>query len=185
MKMLFCCAVILAGAGGFISAQPSGPVQRVPNTTLKLPAAPPVFGYSVTNAFGSLTFTQPVALATPPGEINRLFVVEKTGRIVVLTNLTNPTRTVFLDIAGRVLVGGEQGLLGLVFHPGYATNRYFYVFYTLNTSTSAGTGRHDRLSRFEVSPDNPNAALPNSERPIITQFDEFENHNAGDLHFGP
>jgi uncharacterized repeat protein (TIGR03806 family) len=76
-------------------------------------------------------------------------------------------------------------LLGLAFHPGYATNRYFYVYYTLQTSTSAGSGLHDRLARFETSISNPNQALANSEAPLITQYDEGENHNGGDLHFGP
>ena len=95
-----------------------------------MPPAPPVLGYATTNAFGTLTFTDPVAIVWPPGGTNRLFVVEQRGRIGVITNMANPTRAVFLDISSRV-VGGtpsvERGLLGLAFHPGYATNRLFYV----------------------------------------------------------
>jgi hypothetical protein len=60
----------------------------------------------------------------------------------------------------------------------------FYVFYTLNTTTSPGSGLHDRLSRFSISPTNPNQALSTSESALITQYDEAGNHNAGDLHFG-
>jgi glucose/arabinose dehydrogenase len=83
------------------------------------------------------------------------------------------------------MVTYEGGLLGLAFHPGFKTNGYFYVFYTLEISTAGGSGLHDRLARFEVSPDNPHQASAGSEVPLITQFDQAENHNGGDLHFGP
>src|SRR4030095_16097780 len=120
-----------------------------------------------------------VCIVAPPGETNRMFIVEQIGRVVVITNLANPTRTVFMDISGRVTFSGEQGLLGLAFHPGYRTNRYFYVFYV---TTGA---RRDQLSRFEISPSNPNQGLANSEVVLISQPDDFSNHNGGDLHFGP
>src|SRR5262245_57100401 len=109
-------------------------LQRVPNTTLQMPLSPPTLGYTTTNAFPGLAFTNPVCFASPPGETNRLFIVEKRGRIVVITNLAAPTRTIFMDITNKVSslgdtsVGGEEGLLGLAFHPGYATNGYFYLF---------------------------------------------------------
>jgi hypothetical protein len=151
-----CCSVT--------SAENSGPIQRVENSTLTLPASPPILGYTTTNAFPNLSFQQPLALATPPNETNRLFIVEQVGRIIVLTNLANPTRTVFLDLSAKVLAGGEQGLLGLAFHPGYATNRYFYVFYTLQTNIAAAKGRHERPSRFQTSLPNPNQALASSEQ---------------------
>lgn len=116
----------------------TGLTQRVANTTLAMPSQPPsatTNGYTTETAFPGIAFTNPIALATPPGETNRLFVVERAGRIVVITNLAAPTRTVFLNIPGRVNAGGEGGLLGLAFHPGYATNRYFFVFFT-----ATGTG---------------------------------------------
>ena len=138
-------------------------------------------GYALSNAFGdTLTFTAPVAIVNAPGDSNRLFIVEQIGRIAVITNLASPTRTVFMDISARVRFGGEQGLLGLAFHPGYLTNRYFYVFYCANA-----TGSPNSLSRFEISPSNPNAGLTNSELQMIRQADDAPNHNAGDLHFGP
>src|SRR3989442_944592 len=83
-------------------------------------------GYVLTNAFPSLLFTNPVCIASPPGETNRLFVVEKRGRIVVITNLATPTRNIFMDISAAVTtsasdsgsgVSEERGLLGLAFHP--------------------------------------------------------------------
>ena len=170
----------------------AGPLQREPNTTLRMPLVPGRFGYTHQEAFSGLVFTNAVALASPPGETNRLFVVEKSGRIVVITNLAQPTRTVFLDISARVStslsVNDERGLLGLAFHPGYATNRYFYVFYTGPATTSVPGGAnslHDILARFQTRADDPNHADPGSELRLLVQRDEASNHNGGDLHFGP
>jgi glucose/arabinose dehydrogenase len=163
----------------------NSPLVRVPNTSLKLPAVPESFGYATERAFGSLSFIDPLAIVVPPGETNRLFVVEQEGTIAVITNLAQPTRSVFLDIEVPVVSGGEQGLLGLAFHPGYATNRQFYIFYTLNSATAAGSGLHDRLSQFLVRENDPNEADPDSELVLIDQYDQAANHNGGDLHFGP
>lgn len=161
-------------------------LQRVPNTSLtNLPLQPPQFGYTVNNAFPTVTFSQPVCLASPPQETNRLFILEKSGNIIVITNLAAPTRTVFMSLP--VLSDSESGLLGLAFHPGYATNRYFYVFSTrsLTTSQASGAQRHQRISRFQTTSTNANVALTNTELPLITQYDSAGNHNGGDLHFGP
>ena len=185
-------ALILAALAIGIQSSFAGPLVRVPNTTLQMPASPPTIGYTFTNAFSTITFTNPLVITAPPGETNRLFIVEKKGRIVVITNLAAPTRSIFMDIsssssviyAGDTPVGGEEGLLGLAFHPGYATNGYFYVFYTGNAQTS-GSGRHDILSRFKVSASDTNQGNAASEVRYIVQYDEANNHNAGDLHFGP
>ncbi len=158
---------------------------RVPNTTLQLPLQPAAQGYTTTNAFPGLTFNAPLAIVSPPNETNRLFVLEKAGQIQVITNLAAPNLTLFLDIQDQVNPMSEGGLLGLAFHPGWKTNRLFFVFYTLNTTTAAGNGFHERIARFQIDPDNPNRALPDSEVPLITQFDQAGNHNGGDLHFGP
>src|SRR6476659_2246557 len=116
---------------------------RVPNTSLKMPQTPATRGYTFPQQFGH-AFTAPVALATPPGETNRLFIVEQNGRISLITNLTAATPTIltYLNLGARVNFSGEQGLLGLAFHPNYKENGYFYVFYV-----TPGT-RNDRLSRF-------------------------------------
>ena len=142
-------------------------------------------GYQTENAFGNLFFNQPVAIVSAPGDDGRLFIVEKPGVIQVITNLAQPNKTVFLNISSPVVDTGEAGLLGLAFHPDWKNNGYFYVFYTLNTNTLGGSGLHDRVSRFQIDPVNPNLALVGSEQPFITQYDQQDNHNAGDLHFGP
>src|SRR5213076_1057979 len=106
--MVVCLLIVFSG-----NSYGAGLTQREPNTTLQLPQTPLQFGYTTTNAFGSLTFTNPLAITAPPGETNRLFVVEQDGWIAVVTNLANPTRSEFLNISGRI-VGGipndEQGL---------------------------------------------------------------------------
>ncbi len=144
----------------------------------------------LTDAFGSLTFPNPVGIVSPPGETNRLFIIEQGGRISVITNLANPTRTVFLDISGLILGGtptDERGLLGLAFHPGYSSNGYFFVYYT-GTATTAAPGAtnamHDILARYRVSASNRNQADPASEVRFLRQYDQANNHNAGDIHFG-
>src|SRR5215207_7658657 len=77
---------------------------RQANTTLAMPQNPDpgTISYRLVDALGSLTFDKPVGFATEPGETNRLYVVERTGRLIVITNLANPTKTVFIDITNRV-----------------------------------------------------------------------------------
>ena len=178
MKPKLIALVCLLMTSSICWSQPFGLSNRVGNTTLKMPPVPAVYGLGTSNAFGNLTFTAPVAIVSPPGETNRLFIVEQSGRISVITNLANPTKTLFMSLSNRVLFNGEQGLLGLAFHPGYLTNRFFFVDYVTPAP------RLDRLSRFEISPGDPNQGLTNSEVILISQPDDFSNHNAGDLHFG-
>jgi len=175
-------ALIALNPATVATAQGNGPLERVPNTTLSFPAQPPQFGYTLSNAFPGVSLSQPVCITSPPGETNRLFILEKTGSIIVITNLASPNRTVFMSLA--VLSDSESGLLGLAFHPGYATNRYFYVF-SSRTQTTTQTGRHQCISRFQTSASNPNQGLTASELFLIRQYDTAGNHNGGDLHFGP
>ncbi len=110
---------------------------------------------------------------------DRLFVVEQAGRIRIVEADGTVLSTPFLDIIEQVRsIGNEQGLLGLAFHPDYATNGYFYVNYT-NTSSNT------HISRFQVFSDTPNLADPDSEVILLTIEQDFANHNGGDLNFGP
>lgn len=159
---------------------------RSANTTLSVPEVPESFGYQLENALPGLSFAEPVAVVSRPGEPNQLFVVEKRGVIYIVPDVSAPTKSVFLDISDEVIdTGNEVGLLSLEFHPNWGSNKYFYVMYTTLTTTSAGTGLHDRLSRFEIDPINHNQALIDTEQPFITQYDEAGNHNGGELKFGP
>ena len=179
--------ISLIALSWFIQSSAAGLVERVSNTSLtNLPPTPPSQSYTLVNAFPGVSINAPVCITAPPGETNRLFILEKGGNIIVITNLADPNRTIFMSLP--VMSDSESGLIGMAFHPGYATNRYFYVFSSRNLVTSQsppGGGRHQRISRFETSPDNPNLGLSASELPLITQYDPPGNHNGGDLHFGP
>ena len=124
--------------------------------------------------------SQPVVI-THAGDA-RLFVAEQPGRIRVIDNgVLLPTP--FLDITARVDdAGNEQGLLGLAFHPDYASNGWFYVNYIFDPPT--GTLDRTRISRFTVGA-NGNVADPASEL-VLMEFEQpYSNHNGGDLQFGP
>ncbi len=110
----------------------------------------------------------------------RLFIVQQGGQIRVLKN-GSLLATPFLDIGSRLINNGERGLLGLAFHPQYASNGYFYVNYTYNTASNQ---LRTRVSRFSVSA-NPDVADANSEQ-ILLEFNQTDvNHNGGAIHFGP
>ena len=110
---------------------------------------------------------------------DRLFVMEQDGIIKILNSNGTTESTNFLDIDSRVgSIGNEQGLLGLAFHPNYATNGYFFVYYTNNSGDTVVS----RFSRIGISPE---IADPNSELVILTFSQPFSNHNGGELQFGP
>jgi len=120
-------------------------------------------------------FSSPVDIQNAGDD--RLFIVEQAGRIKILNPDGNTNTTPFLDISSQVLSGGEQGMLGLAFHPDYATNGYFYVYYTDNSGDT-------QVSRFSVSSD-PDIADAGSELSLINQNQPFSNHNGGCIQFGP
>ncbi|MES2475812.1 MAG: PQQ-dependent sugar dehydrogenase [Verrucomicrobiota bacterium] len=155
---------------------------RLANPNLNVPANPPPTGIGLVDALPGLTFDQPVCLRTPPGETERLFICEKTGRLKVIPDITapSPVANVVINLSSIVNFDNECGLLSVAFHPQFATNRYFYVFYSHSAS-----GLRQRVSRFTMDPANPNAVLAGSERILIDQIDDAGNHNGGDMHFGP
>ncbi len=124
---------------------------------------------------------QPVGIAHAGDR--RLFVLERAGRIRVIDADGGLLATPFLDIRERVEAGGgEQGLLGLAFHPRYRDTGHFYVYYT---HTPAGRTTRSRVARFQVDGSDANRADRDSEQ-IVLEFEQpFVNHNGGDLHFGP
>lgn len=123
---------------------------------------------------------RPVAIENAGDE--RLFVVETAGMIRILEEDGSVAAQPFLDIRDRVEDrGNEMGLLGLAFHPNYAGNGYFYVYYT---AAREGTGDRSRVSRFTVTA-NPNIADPGSEQVLLQFGQPRSNHNGGDIHFGP
>jgi glucose/arabinose dehydrogenase len=108
---------------------------------------------------------------------DRLFVVEQAGRIRIVESDGTVLGTPFLDIDALVASGGERGLLGLAFHPEYASNGFFYVYYTDNAGDTV-------VARYTVS-GNPDVANAGSALVLLQVAQPFANHNGGDLSFSP
>ena len=177
-----------------------GQLVRVPNTTLAMPSAlpPEATGYTSENAFGSLTFSLPIAIRNVPGQTSHLFVVQRNSGIERVDLATN-NRSTFLALAShldttsnpqrRLATSSENGILSMAFHPNYKQNGFFYVFYSTNITSNSIEQLYQRVSRFQAtgtpgSYDFATTANPTTEVPLISQRDEQGNHNGGDLHFG-
>jgi glucose/arabinose dehydrogenase len=117
-------------------------------------------------------FDNPVLLTYAPGDARALYVVEQPGRVL---RVQGKSRKVLLDIRRNVEFGGEQGLLGLAFHPGYAKNRLFYVAYT------SDDGRNI-VARYRSK---GTKAVPASRKMLLSIPDPYANHNGGHVIFGP
>jgi glucose/arabinose dehydrogenase len=140
-------------------------------TALLLVAAAPAAAAPRLVSIG--TFSQPVFVASPPGDTH-LYVVEKAGTIKLVGGGT------FLDISSQVLSSNEErGLLSMAFSPNYATNGLFYVFYTADDPPG-----EIRVVEYRRSAD-PNRADPNSARPLYTTPHAQTFHNGGQLQIGP
>ncbi len=125
-------------------------------------------------------FSTPTNIAFPPDDSGRMYVVELDGRVQIV----NPDGSVepepFLDLS-QVVSGrpGQQGLLGLAFHPKFAENGKFYVDYNDLYDNGAIT-----ISEFTVDADNPNRADTKTERPLMVIQKRSPLHNGGTLRFG-
>jgi glucose/arabinose dehydrogenase len=119
-------------------------------------------------------FSHPIHV-TNAGD-SRLFVVEQNGLIKIIHD--DKSVTTFLDLSSIVVQnGGEQGLLGLAFHPNYASNGLFYVYY------SPADGKHEVLAEYKRSSGDPDVADPNSQRILLNLDDPYNNHNGGWMAF--
>lgn len=172
---------ILLGMSVALAALPA----RVAVSPVKITSTPAIFNYHAVPAFTNLTFERPTVLLTAPGETNRLFVADHTGRIWQITNLAAPTKTLFIDLRDRVFEDNEGGLQAMVFHPQFATNGQFFIAYMGAVITANTTNLFDRISRFSVRSDDSTQGDPASEARLIDQFDRDRDHTLGDLHFGP
>ncbi|MCY4232294.1 MAG: PQQ-dependent sugar dehydrogenase [Bacteroidetes bacterium] len=128
--------------------------------------------------FTALSFDRPVDLQH---HANNLFVAEQRGRIWMFNNDPEvQDRSMFLDIRDRVRsIGNEEGLLGLAFHPDFASNGYFFVNYT------ASSPRRTVVSRFKADLSGQVRVDPSSERIVLVVNQPASNHNGGQLAFGP
>src|SRR5205809_3000689 len=140
------------------------------------PPPPPPPGTPTLQALGT-SFLNPLYVTAPPLDSQRVFVVEQDGRIRILRNDTLLAGS-FLNLTGKISAGGERGLLSLAFHPQYATNGRFYVYFT-NPSGDI------RIVRYNVSSNPDSADEATADTVLKVAHPLFNNHNGGQLQFGP
>ena len=135
--------------------------------------------------------TAPLVAIEPPDASGRLFIVDQIGEIRIVGADGSLLDQPFLDISGEMVNLNpnfeERGLLGLAFHPDYATNGRFFVYYSapLRGGAPAGWNHTSHISEFTASATNADMADADSER-ILLQVDQPQsNHNAGAIAFGP
>ncbi len=121
------------------------------------------------------TFESPVYVTAPPGDRDRVFVVERAGRVVIVRDGKRLSRP-FLDISRSISSGGERGLLSLAFAPDYAQSGLFYVYYT---------ARNGSIRIVEYQRAGANRAARRSARIVLSQPHPASNHNGGLVLFGP
>jgi len=171
VPLLVLAALPFAGCGG--DDNMNGPTPNPTGTPASCSSGTPVTG--IPPLAGRLVVSglrAPLDLQSVPGDLERLYVVEQGGRIRVVRN--GQVAGTFLDVASRISSGGERGLLGLAFHPQFATNRRFFVNYT----NPAGD---THISEFRAT--SPDAADASSERILLEVGQPFANHNGGGLAF--
>lgn len=135
--------------------------------------------YNIEPAFTNLgrSFFIPVEMTNSGDGTNRIFVAELYGRVSVFKNNEAAIAKTFIDFGSM----GNEEFLGIVFHPDYEHNGYFYVAYCRDTLP---IGYIWRISRFKVS-DNPDSASLNTELKIFQFVEPQSYHNGGKLIFGP
>ncbi|MDP7165563.1 MAG: PQQ-dependent sugar dehydrogenase, partial [Candidatus Marinimicrobia bacterium] len=125
-------------------------------------------------------FTKPVYVCQPPGDNDRLFVLEQKGIIKIIKN-GKTVRKPYADLRNRIhnpiTPGDERGLLGLAFHANYQNNGFVYINYSDKND-------HTIVSRFRVASD-PDRLDTKSEKVLIKLKQPFSNHNGGHMEFGP
>jgi glucose/arabinose dehydrogenase len=182
--MAVLAALVLAGCGTTPTSTPSSSPGASP--TSEASASPQLgSGSPLANGPDKLAVELVVkGLDLPDGVTNagdgsgRLFVSEQAGKVRVVSAGGVLSPTPFVDLTSRIKLGGERGLLGLAFHPRFATNRRLFVDYT--RARDGGTV----VSELRASADGSRVD-PSTERIILIVPQPFANHNGGQLAFGP
>ncbi len=123
-----------------------------------------------------LSASEPTWVGSPPGD-DRIFVLEQNQADVEVFDANGAYLGKFLDLSGKVVSGGERGLLSLAFHPDFETNGHVFVYFD-------NTGVSTRIERYTVTPPSGGAADPASATLIIEQQQPTSNHRGGNLQFG-
>jgi glucose/arabinose dehydrogenase len=136
----------------------------------------------------------PIGVVAVPDNSKRLFIVDQPGKIWMVDSTGTKSATPFMDLTPRVVALSpgydERGLLGLAFHPQFATNHKFYVYYQVpphagGPQAGASWNNLSRISEFKTTAGNDNVADLGSEKILLEMDDPQSNHNGGTLAFGP
>jgi glucose/arabinose dehydrogenase len=177
-------ALLLVACGTpSLSPLPSASSSSVPTPTPSVsslpsvaPSLPPLTSISLEEV--AIGLTDPIGVTNPGDGSGRLIVNERGGMIRVLAPDVSLRATDFVDLSDRIEAGGEQGLLGVAFHPDFAANGRLFVHYS-----HRGDGA-TVISELTASADHSSASAA-SERIIFTLSQPFANHNGGEIAFGP
>lgn len=192
----FVIALVFAAIGSFDWGAPFMAVARAQSEAafglterpslqaLNLPFAGdgPRIGLRINEAFAGLSFSSPLYITAAPGDDSHLYVVEQRGVIRRFENRPDvSTSSVFLDMRSLVTDRGiEEGLLGLAFHPNYASNGRFYVYYS-----PADGDRRTVVARFNRSSSDARVGDLATRTQLLSIHQPYPNHNGGCLQFGP
>ena len=144
------------------------------------PPAPPVNEVELEPAFTQLSFAAPMALVQAPDSAAYWYLAEREGRVWrFAADDSASTASLVIDISATVSTAGEGGLLSMAFHPGFADNGYVFLSYTAPLSPL-----ESRVSRF-TSSDGGQSLDSSSEQLILRLPQDAQNHNGGDIAFGP
>lgn len=173
LLIILCIAVFLVVCPTMIRTRANSVQDHRPGDKVATPTA-----VQLQTFLSGLSF--PVYVTHAHDGTNRLFIIEKAGRILVAQPGASTT-SIFLDISSRVLsVENERGLLGMAFHPQYSINGRFFVYYTRQTDGAL------TIAEYHVNPSDPNVADFNSEIVLLTiDHSTNTNHNGGMIEFGP
>jgi glucose/arabinose dehydrogenase len=161
-------AAIAAGCGSDASGEDRGPLPKYPPATESGKA----HSFEIERIAAGLN--RPTFVGAAPGDPDALWVLEQPGRVVRLAE--DGSRRVLLDMGDRVLLGAEQGLLGLAFHPDFSTTRRVFLHWSDREGDT-------RVAEFLAAEDGTIAPRP--ERQLLALDQPEENHNGGQLAFGP
>ncbi|MCC5808331.1 MAG: PQQ-dependent sugar dehydrogenase [Opitutales bacterium] len=136
------------------------------------------FGPVIAQPVVTSGLTEPLFVTAAPGDDTRLFILEKTGAVRIYDRTTEGLRQTPFLIISPISTDSERGLLGMTFHPEFADNGYVYVNFTNPSGATV-------VRRYTVSAVDPDLADPATDFDILTVPQDFPNHNAGWMDFGP
>jgi len=199
-KALGLCTILVGFFDTLALAQPYGLNSRAnlaPFLNGILPPVSPIVSgtWTAVPAFPGLRFTNAVGLTAVPGT-NLLCVWEREGKVWTFVNVSNVTqKKLVLDISNQCQGWDDSGLLGLAFHPGFATNHFVFIYYTwvapgtvqgdayTRPPTFSNGAYHDKLVRYTM--DTNGVVLTNSETVLVNQSGDSVWHNGGGMFFHP